>query len=114
MDVSRHLDESSLAARAQISHRGSVDHVINHDIKLDVIRFAMFCLCSLSTWTSGRRLMVTCHVAKRLVHIISSADDLLVLEFCALALGNCATEAEGSSVVVLGAPSLCRMLKSRR
>ena len=52
--------------------------------------------------------------AAKLVNVLSSTDDAMILEFSALALGNCATDAEGSSVVVLGAPTLCKMLKSRR
>ena len=63
---------------------------------------------------AGRRALVSSKAAAKLVNVLSSTDDAMILEFSALALGNCATDAEGSSVVVLGAPTLCKMLKSRR
>ena len=115
LDVSRHLDESSVAVGTSgLGMAGSVGSPSNTGKTLDLLRFAIFCLCSLSTWTLGRRALVTCQAAKKLVHILSCSDDSLVLEFAALALGNCATEAEGSAIVVLSAPTLCKMLKSRR
>ena len=116
LDVSRHLDDSRLAHSGR--RRGGVGPGMNLDssaeIGLDVMRFAIFCLCSLSSWSLGRRTLAGSDAAKKLVHILSSSDDLLVLEFTALVLGNCSSEPQGSSVVVLGAPTLCRMLKSRR
>jgi hypothetical protein len=113
LDVSRHLNESGVAVGTKGSGAGPVG---SHSTgkTLDMLRFATFCLCSLSAWTLGRRALVTRQAAKKLVHILSYSDDSLVLEFAALALSNCATEAEGSAVVVLGAPTLCKMLKSRR
>jgi hypothetical protein len=114
LDVSRHLNESDVAVGTMGSGAGPAGSHSTTGKTLNLLRFATFCLCSLSAWTLGRRALVTCQAAKKLVHILSYSDDSLVLEFAALALSNCATEAEGSAVVVLGAPTLCKMLKSRR
>ena len=114
LDVSRHLNESGVAVGTMGSGAGPAGSHSTTGKTVNLLRFATFCLCSLSAWTLGRRALVTCQAAKKLVHILSYSDDSLVLEFAALALSNCATEAEGSAVVVLGAPTLCKMLKSRR
>ena len=118
-DVSHHLKNARVkavgaAAQGVSSPDLGVIASSSTESGVDVLRFATFCLCPLSTWASGRQALVACEAAQKLVHILSHSDDTLTLEFCSLVLGNCAMDPEGSAIAVLGAPTLCKMLKSRR
>ena len=119
-DVSHHLKNARVravgAAAQGVSSPdlGAIPSTSTTEEGFDVLRFATFCLCPLSTWASGRQALVACEAAQKLVHILSHSDDTLTLEFCSLVLGNCAMDPEGSAIAVLGAPTLCKMLKSRR
>ena len=119
-DVSRHLGEvpRTISSTIQIANGAFDDAAILHHARkessIDVLRFATFCLCSLSDWTLGRQALISSDAARKLVHIVSESSDECVLEFAVQCLSSCAEDAAGSSIVVVGAPTLCKMLKSRR
>jgi hypothetical protein len=118
--VCRHLGEvpRTISSTIQIANGAFDDAAILHHARkessIDVLRFATFCLCSLSDWTLGRQALISSDAARKLVHIVSESSDECVLEFAVQCLSSCAEDAAGSSIVVVGAPTLCKMLKSRR